>query len=189
MHHLLRRVRAAHLLALLALPVAFAGTATAAIVITGADVRDGSLTGADLAASSIGARELQARAVAPAPLVTFQDVEPNDLLFPGRPPQTVAELALPGGTYLVGATASLESQGGATNVSCALTVPGREVATATVTVAGDLADRAEQVALQRLVTTPGGALELACTAGSAPVVAVRDIALTALQTRRGRVVP
>jgi hypothetical protein len=68
-------------------------------------------------------------------------------------------------------------------------VPGREVATAVVTVAGDLADRAEQVALQRLVTTPGGPLALACTAGTAPVVAVRDIALTALQTRRGRVVP
>jgi hypothetical protein len=48
-----RRLRASHVLGVLALVLALGGTATAATLITGRDVKDGSLTGADVKDASI----------------------------------------------------------------------------------------------------------------------------------------
>ena len=62
----MRRNRYANVVATLALVISLTGTATAATVtlITGRDVKDGSLTGADVRNHSVGLRDLSAQAVA-----------------------------------------------------------------------------------------------------------------------------
>lgn len=55
----LSRLSYANVVASLALMVALGGTATAAVVITGRDIRDGTVTGADLANNTVGTKKIR----------------------------------------------------------------------------------------------------------------------------------
>jgi hypothetical protein len=200
---LLRRVSSAHAIALLALVLALGGTATAALVITGADVRDGSLTGADLAAHTIGPRELQGtRNPGPeGPGPAGPQGPPGPQGAPGpqgeRGPSTahstrvqerahtggsftMAALDLPAGVYAVTAQADLTTFGHE-HVDCSVRTPDARTVGDRVVVPAP--GGGGQVVLSGVLTTAGGRAELFCHRYSIPEqkLLLTDVSLMAVQ--------
>jgi len=118
-----RRPSAALVVALVALFVALSGTATAALVMTGKNIKDGTVTGKDLKNRTLGAKKLSRKAIAslqgqagpagpqgpqgvpgaegaagPAgPSITYADNEPKSEITPEL--TRILEVTIPPGSY------------------------------------------------------------------------------------------
>jgi hypothetical protein len=109
--------RSQTVLAVIALVLVTGGTATATTMtlITGADVKDGSLSGADLADHSIGARKLKQRSVARPSIarggVTGTEVRNGSLTLADLSSAAVAALRASSGAGPTGATGAQGPQG------------------------------------------------------------------------------
>jgi hypothetical protein len=172
---LLHRCTPSLAVACVALFVALAGTAAAALAITGADVVDGSLTGADLAARTVGPRELLDVGGAFQERRTFESV--------GQDVESVAAIGVPAGTYLITANAALI---GSTQddmvANCSVEGPEGRVARASVSLLAKRPGNEDQVALARVASTAGGRFELRCNRFLAGVdLGLSDISLSAVR--------
>ncbi len=171
----MRRLTPLHVIAALLAFLALGGTATAAAIITGEDVRDGSLTGADLAANTIGPRELEeplpSRPALTTPGVAIQ-LAPSggqDIEFEAR---TVAEVVVPAGPYLMSAGAELlgDVDDPLLFAACEVRTPeGARALSGHLALAGTEPGLRDEMAVSGVVTTRGGRVELRCHRAAGPL--------------------
>ena len=168
--------------ALIALFVALAGSAAAALLVTGDDVVDGSLTGADLAPRSVGVREV--KDVAVGVQTTGADV------IVGPTIKTIGALTVPAGAFLVNADATITGSSSATTTAdCRLQAPDGAILQSVRNVLPDTAPKTP-VSFSRVVVTDGGPFQLQCqrigtnTNVTAQAISLNAVRLAGAGTRR-----
>ena len=168
--------------ALIALFVALAGSAAAALLVTGDDVVDGSLTGADRAPRSVGVREV--KDVAVGVQTTGADV------IVGPTIKTIGALTVPAGAFLVNADATITGSSSATTTAdCRLQAPDGAILQSVRNVLPDTAPKTP-VSFSRVVVTDGGPFQLQCrrigtnTNFTAQAISLNAVRLAGAGTRR-----
>lgn len=191
-----RRPSPALVVAIVALFVAFSGTATAALVMTGKDIKNGTITGKDVKNRSLGTRDLSKKAVSSlkrhAPPGTEQGAAGpagpagpskayvDNLAGPITDQLTrVMEVTVEPGSYTAQANLEAHATGATGQVECRLRALG---GTPTLLgysgvqfiVDGPAAGQIDSrfISLGGGFTTTGGVVEMACLSGSNPVESI-----------------
>ena len=200
----------ANIMATVAVFIALGGTSWAAVKITGANVKNGSLTGKDIRDRSIAPRDLKKKLTGkrgpvgtPGPRGTAGPAGPQGERGPsfatfvngapkfleGNSPETVATLKIPAGRWMLGVSATLKNETTAqTTADCELKFGRDESDLDIITASGDLLLRGEfgksteVISLDTGITTDSpGIVVLACRALPADA-SVRKSTITAIET-------
>jgi hypothetical protein len=181
------RTRILVLVAALALAVVATGSATAAKLITGGDIKNNSITGKDVKKGSLAANDLSAKArnslkgaqgpAGPAVLPSAYAAADDSVNLAADDEATIISKNVPAGTYVVNAKLVL-FQNAADNGGCSL----NSGATAIDTVAVIPADTNARtpMAFQGIATLPAaGTLSISCLVDAQAGVA-QEVKLTAI---------
>jgi len=188
-----RRPSPAIVVAIVALFVAFSGTATAALVTTGKDIKNGTITGKDVKNRTLGTRELSKKAISSLK----RQAQPNagqGQAGPAGPSKAyvdnlagpitdqltrVMEVTVEPGSYTAQANLEAHATGATGQIECRLRALG---GTPTLVgysgvqfiVDGPAAGQIDSrfISLGGGFTTTGGVVEMACLSGSSPVESI-----------------
>jgi hypothetical protein len=188
-----RRPSPALVVAIVALFVAFSGTATAALVMTGKDIKNGTITGKDVKNRSLGTGELSKKAISSLKRQAGPGAEQGGA-GPAGPSKAyvdnlagpitaqftrVMEVTVEPGSYTVQANLEAHATGATGQIECRLRAIG---GTPTLIgysgvqfiVDGPAAGQIDSrfISLGGGFTTTGGVVEMACLSGSNPVESV-----------------
>ena len=188
-----RRPSPALVVAIVALFVAFSGTATAALVMTGKDIKNGTITGKDVKNRSLGTRELSKKAInslkrhaqpsagpgaaGPAGPAGPSNAYVDNLAGPITDQLTrVMEVTVEPGSYTVQANLEVHATGANGQIECRLRALGGTptllgYSDVQFLVDGPAAGQIDSrfISLGGGFTTTGGVVEMACLSGSNPV--------------------
>ena len=187
-----RRPSPALVVAIVALFVAFSGTATAALVMTGKDIKDGTITGKDVKNRSLGTRELSKKAISslkrhaqggeqgaagPAGPAGPSKAYVDNLPGPITDQLTrIMEVTVEPGSYTAQANLEVHATGATGQIECRLRALGGTPTLlgfsgvqfiADVPAAGQIDSRF--ISLGGGFNTTGGVVEMVCLSGSNPV--------------------